>query len=134
MDTYQGSKRIHSNLLGSEDRISGLCVHPPSKNSSGYIYIIGTTNGYFRGTSSTTDTTTTTMTTQQHSAFIQQLDFQTMETKWVRQISPSNINITNTTNLNEQMQQTDASGVKCVVSSDGTTVFASGIISNGGLL
>jgi hypothetical protein len=73
------------------------------------------------------------MTTQQHSAFIQQLDFQTMKTKWVRQISPSNNNITYT-NLNEQMQQTDASGVKCVVSSDGTTVFASGIISNGGLL
>jgi len=137
----QGSRRISSNLLGSEDRISGLCVHPPSSNSSGYIYVIGTTDGLFitekknhsssSSSSSSTSASSTTSTTQ-HSAFIQQLDFETMNTLWVRQISPSN----NNTNVEvqKQMQQTDASGVGCVVSPDGKTVFASGIISNGGYL
>lgn len=118
-----GSIRI-SSQAGYEDRVSGLCVDPPSSSHSGYIYIIGSTEGQlgdptFSGSDDGTD--------RRHTAFVTQLDFETMETLWIRQLGPEN----NDSNSN---QEVDASGVGCTVSKDGSTLFVSGVISNDGHL
>ncbi len=118
-----GSMRI-SSQAGYEDRVSGLCVDPPSSSHNGYIYIIGSTEGQlgdptFSVSSDDTD--------RRHNAFVTQLDLETMETLWTRQLGPEKSN----SNSN---QEVDASGVGCTVSKDGGTLFVSGVISNDGYL
>jgi hypothetical protein len=123
-NTSTGSKRIASQI-GCEDRVSGLCVDPPSSGHNGYIYIIGSSEGIFGDPSLNACTD---FSNRQYAAFIQQLDLETMEILWVRQLGPGSSSNT-TSNV-----EVDASGVGCVVSKDGSTVFVSGVISNGGNL
>jgi hypothetical protein len=118
-----GSMRI-SSQAGYEDRVSGLCVDPPSSSHNGYIYIIGSTEGQL---GDPTFSVSSDGTDGRHNAFVTQLDLETMETLWTRQLGPEKSN----SNSN---QEVDASGVGCTVSKDGGTLFVSGVISNDGHL
>ena len=78
-----------SSQAGYKDCVSGLCVDPPSSSHNGYIYFIGSTEGQL---GDPTFSVSSDGTDRRHNAFVTQVDLETIETLWTRQLGPEKSN------------------------------------------